>query len=250
VHLVRVFNMMPHSLHTKTPAAPAPVPEGFDYDTWCGPAPVLPYNPARHWLNLWDFSCGAIAGDVVHQLDLARHLIGDPPYPDTVVNAGGLFAATDGREVPDTQIVTFEYSRKLTMLFEAALWTPYIGKTPPEQRNKGRLPDWQFNGTRIEMLGTKDLMCFCQHSDGWEVFNENHRSVVATPGRSGNEEHYGQLYLVRAFAQNRPTPTLNRLTIRLCSAISETSPTASATISWCSTRQRKHSRTRPMQIAL
>ena len=59
-----------------------PVPEGFDYDLWCGPAPKLPYNPSRAWLNQWEYSCGPIPGDAIHQLDLARMVLGDKPYPD------------------------------------------------------------------------------------------------------------------------------------------------------------------------
>jgi len=60
VHLVRVFNMMKHSMMKK--GSPQPVPEGFDYDMWCGPAPKLPYNPSRRWLNFRDYSCGPIPG--------------------------------------------------------------------------------------------------------------------------------------------------------------------------------------------
>ncbi|MFB0525516.1 MAG: Gfo/Idh/MocA family protein, partial [Phycisphaerae bacterium] len=82
IYLVRVFNMMKHSTMRK--GSVQPVPEGFDYDIWCGPAPKLPYNPSRRWINQWEYSCGPIAGDAIHQLDLARYLMDDKPYPDTV----------------------------------------------------------------------------------------------------------------------------------------------------------------------
>ncbi|MHC4684791.1 MAG: Gfo/Idh/MocA family protein, partial [Planctomycetota bacterium] len=127
VYLVRVFNMMQHRMQKDNPGQP--VPEGFDYDMWCGPAPKLPYNPSRRWINQWEYSCGPIAGDAVHQLDLARYLIGDIPYPKTVSHAGGVNGLRDGREIPDTQLATFEYGR-LTLLMEAALWTPYMKKIP------------------------------------------------------------------------------------------------------------------------
>ncbi|MHC4594568.1 MAG: Gfo/Idh/MocA family protein, partial [Planctomycetota bacterium] len=127
VYLVRVFNMMQHRMQRDNPGQP--VPEGFDYDMWCGPAPKKPYNPSRRWINQWEYSCGPIAGDAVHQLDLARYLIGDIPYPKTVSHAGGVNGLRDGREIPDTQLATFEYGR-LTLLMEAALWTPYMKKIP------------------------------------------------------------------------------------------------------------------------
>ncbi|MHC4560332.1 MAG: Gfo/Idh/MocA family protein [Planctomycetota bacterium] len=49
IYIVRVFNMMQHPRQKESPEQP--VPEGFDYDMWCGPAPKLPYNPSRRWLN-------------------------------------------------------------------------------------------------------------------------------------------------------------------------------------------------------
>ncbi len=56
IHLVRVFNMMQHPRQRNLPPAlasqeAAGVPEGFDYDLWCGPAPKLPYNPRGPWLG-------------------------------------------------------------------------------------------------------------------------------------------------------------------------------------------------------
>jgi predicted dehydrogenase len=187
VHLVRVFNMMQHSLTGKK-GGPGPVPDGFDYDMWCGPGAKLPYETGRHWLNQWEYSCGAIAGDAVHQIDLARYLIGDKPYPDTVVNAGGVIAATDGREAPDTQLTTFEYG-KLTLLVESALWTPYLTKTATNRRDKGFIPNWPLNATRIEVLGTKGMMYYGRHGDGWQVCNEKGEMAPAIAGRQADREH-------------------------------------------------------------
>jgi predicted dehydrogenase len=107
VYLIRVFNMMQHPAMKE--GSVQPVPQGFDYDLWCGPAPKLPYNPSRYWLNQWEYSCGPIPGDAIHQLDLARTLFGDKPYPDAVAHTGGVRALRDGREIPDTQFALFDY---------------------------------------------------------------------------------------------------------------------------------------------
>ncbi|MDO8540598.1 MAG: Gfo/Idh/MocA family oxidoreductase [Opitutaceae bacterium] len=205
VYLVRVFNMMQHSMRKAGPAEPPPVPAGYDHDLWCGPAPLLPYDPSRRWLDRWEYSCGAIAGDAVHQLDLARFLIGDMPFPGTVVHAGGVNALTDGRDVPDTQLVTYEYG-KLTLLFEAALWTPYMMKTPPTRRDKGQMPNWPFNATRIEVLGTKGFMYFGRHGDGWQVFNDKAESVIGVPGRQADKEHQDNFL---ACVRSRKEPVAN-----------------------------------------
>ncbi len=55
---------------------PIPVPEGFDYDLWLGPAPVTPYTADR-CTNLgsyynYDNSIGLIAGWGAHPLDIAH----------------------------------------------------------------------------------------------------------------------------------------------------------------------------------
>jgi len=186
VYLVRVFNMMQHPARRKGPDQP--VPDGFDYDMWCGPAPKLPYNPGRRWLNQWEYSCGPIAGDAVHQLDLARYLIGDKPYPDTVSHAGGVNALRDGREIPDTQLATYEYD-KLTLLFEAALWTPYMKKTPQSIRNSDKFPNWPFSSTKIEVLGTEGFMYLGRHGGGWQVYDSNDKLVHSEYGRQADKEH-------------------------------------------------------------
>lgn len=194
IHLVRVFNMMQHPRQQDRPgqlaamAAGQPVPEGFDYDLWCGPAPKLPYNPSRQWLNQWEYSCGPIAGDAVHQLDLARYLVNDVPCPKSVCHFGRVDALLDGRQTPDTQLAIFEYDQ-FSLLLEAALWTPYMTKTPMELRDLDRFPDWPFNGTRVEVLGTEGFMYFGRHGDGWQAYNANSELVQSEYGRQADKEH-------------------------------------------------------------
>jgi predicted dehydrogenase len=45
-------------------AAPEPVPEGLDWDLYCGPAPLRPYQPHRYGKShrgYWDYEGGALA---------------------------------------------------------------------------------------------------------------------------------------------------------------------------------------------
>ena len=51
------------------------VPEGLDYDMWCGPAPVAPYRPGHWFRDYWDYNVGSIGGDIFHQVDLARYML-------------------------------------------------------------------------------------------------------------------------------------------------------------------------------
>ena len=186
VYLVRVCNMMKHPRQKQS--LEQPVPQGFDYDMWCGPAPKLPYNPSRRWLNQWEYSCGPIAGDAIHQLDLARYLTNDVPYPKTVAHVGALNVLQDGRNTPDTQLALFEYDG-LTLSFEATLWTPYIKKISGDIRKSDRFPDWPFCSTKVEIFGTEGFLYFGRHGGGWQAYDADAELVRSEYGRPADAEH-------------------------------------------------------------
>ncbi len=86
--------------------SPQPVPEGFDYDLWLGPAPVAPYTNDRvigagRWY-IYDYSIGFIAGWGAHPLDIAHW--GYPQIPveyegTGVIPSEGLFNTVVGWNV-------------------------------------------------------------------------------------------------------------------------------------------------------
>jgi predicted dehydrogenase len=58
---------------------PIPVPEGFDYDRWLGPAPWAPYCEHRtHWDFRWilDYSGGQVTDWGAHHIDIAHWGLG------------------------------------------------------------------------------------------------------------------------------------------------------------------------------
>ena len=75
---------------------PAPVPEGFNYDLWLGPAPAAPYCPARCHVNFrWilDYSGGQLTDWGGHHPDIAQWGMGaENTGPVKVINAKGKFA--------------------------------------------------------------------------------------------------------------------------------------------------------------
>ncbi|HID23340.1 MAG TPA: Gfo/Idh/MocA family oxidoreductase, partial [Planctomycetaceae bacterium] len=121
IHMVRVYNqkLWPNA----KPVPDSPVPEGLNWDMWTGPAPLTPYNVNYHrkWNHFWRFSGGDIINDAVHQMDLARWLIGRD-YPNTVYSVGGRWAQDGVFETPDTQVAVFEYD-KLLLVFELTLYS-------------------------------------------------------------------------------------------------------------------------------
>jgi len=68
-----------------------PVPEGFDYETWLGPAPDAPYCPARTHVNYrWnlDYSGGQLTDWGGHFIDMAQWGMGtDETGPLKIQNA-------------------------------------------------------------------------------------------------------------------------------------------------------------------
>jgi predicted dehydrogenase len=73
VHTIRVE--LPFGPDTPGNPEPMPVPEGFDYDMWLGPAPWAPYTRDRcHWNFRWifDYSGGMLTDWGAHLLDGAQ----------------------------------------------------------------------------------------------------------------------------------------------------------------------------------
>ncbi len=74
---------------------PEPVPDGFDYDFWLGPAPDAPYAPARCHVNfrwVFDYSGGQLTDWGGHHPDCAQWGMGtDRTGPVRIQNAKGEF---------------------------------------------------------------------------------------------------------------------------------------------------------------
>jgi len=73
VHTIRVE--LPGGPDTPGDPTPMPVPDGFDYDMWVGPAPWAPYTKDRcHWNFRWiqDYSGGQLTDWGAHLLDGAQ----------------------------------------------------------------------------------------------------------------------------------------------------------------------------------
>jgi predicted dehydrogenase len=168
VHLCRVFNQRLWS--NPRPAPDLPTPAGLDWNMWTGPAPESPYNTNLHhgWNHYWKFSGGDIVNDGVHQMDLARWLIGKD-LPRSVYCTGGRFDQGGVQETPDTQVALYDFEG-LTMTFELTLFTPYMAKTDLPFRNSDRFSYWPQNGMRIEIYGSEGMMMAGRHGDGWQVF--------------------------------------------------------------------------------
>lgn len=61
-----------------------------------------------NWRLYWEFSGGNITENLIHQISWIMTAL-DLPLPAAACMSGGVFSEKDGREVPDTIVVTFEF---------------------------------------------------------------------------------------------------------------------------------------------
>lgn len=114
VGYVEVFGYY-HQRPPKFPANTTP-PKYLDWDFYCGPAPLIAYNPLIHPLN-WrafrEFSNGYIGDLGVHFVDTCRWML-DLGWPNRVSSVGGVYVDKESiSTVPDTQTAQFEYDNLL-----------------------------------------------------------------------------------------------------------------------------------------
>jgi predicted dehydrogenase len=114
------------------PGKDAEPPTGLDYDTWIGPATMIPYRTNRvhqRWTMWHHFGVGEIGNDGVHDIDYARWGLGMQTHPNRISAIGGKLHFRDEQEFPDTQQVTFEYAGdgdpggKRLLIYEQRLWS-------------------------------------------------------------------------------------------------------------------------------
>jgi predicted dehydrogenase len=179
IHFCRVYNQKEWPNFSAVPDSDPP--KGFDWDLYNGPAPEARFNAncRSQWHHLWRYSSGDIVNDAIHQIDLARYLLG-VDYPKTIYSTGGRFHDQGAAETPDTQVAEFNFGN-MVLSFELTLWTPYMLKISPIIRESDtQFPYWLQCATRIEIYGSEGLMIVGRHGGGWQVFTRPklHEGVV------------------------------------------------------------------------
>jgi len=101
-------------------SGPQPIPEGIDYDLWCGPAEKLPLMRKRlhydwHWV--WNTGNGDLGNQGIHQMDICRWFLGENELAPFVISAGGRLGYIDDGETANTQIIYQGYA-KAPLIFE------------------------------------------------------------------------------------------------------------------------------------
>jgi predicted dehydrogenase len=120
-----------YTAQTKDPTPQAP-PASLDWDTWCGPAPLIPYSPQvghMNWRLEQRIGHGHLVDWGIHLVDAARMILGEG-MPTSVAAAGGLYGLRGTITTPDVLTAHFEFpSCPLTWrhrLWGAEEYTPEV----------------------------------------------------------------------------------------------------------------------------
>jgi predicted dehydrogenase len=100
------------------------VPDGIDYDLWTGPADLIPPHrngpkgPIHYdWHWFWNYGGGDISNQGIHQMDVARWILGAKGLPKSVMAFGGRFGYRDDAETPNTLVSVMDFE-EAPLIFE------------------------------------------------------------------------------------------------------------------------------------
>lgn len=116
----------------RTDARPEPVPAGFDYDLWLGPAPYRPYFRHRthgSFRGYWDYDGGGLADMGQHYLDPVQYLLDKDDTSPVQIEAYAPWPTHPDACGPWGQ-VTLTYADGCRIILESAEW----GKTETKDK--------------------------------------------------------------------------------------------------------------------
>jgi predicted dehydrogenase len=181
-------------------------PPGVDYDMWLGPAPERPFNPNRFhytWRFFWDYGNTELGNQGVHMLDVAmwgiQKLRGQEHcLPSHVANNSGIYWLHDAKEVPDTQVITYDFGG-LLLVWEMH---SFQNHHPIDGMDVGTA----FYGSDATLV---------VDDDGWRVFG-NKNEIVAS-GKATGGSHTGN-FLECIKSRQRPNADIEigRLSTTIC----------------------------------
>ncbi len=110
-------------------------PKGLDWDLWCGPGPLRPYNRTIHpkgFRNFLDYANGTLGDWGIHWMDQILFW-SDETAPKRIYSTGGRHIKRDNSDAPDTQVASFEFD-KFTAVWEHRQYAAnHAEKTHPQQ---------------------------------------------------------------------------------------------------------------------
>jgi predicted dehydrogenase len=95
-----------------TPEPDSEPPAGLNWDMWCGPGPLRPYNKRIHpkgFRGFLDYANGTLGDWGIHWMDQILWWSGEQCFPKSVHSTGGRHIKEDNTDAPDTQVVNYQF---------------------------------------------------------------------------------------------------------------------------------------------
>ncbi len=182
-------------------------PAGVDYDRWLGPAPKRPFNKNRfhyNWRFFWDYCNSELGNQGVHMLDIAlwgiQAIRGSAhQLPTRVSSQDGIFWKLDDlKEVPDTQVVTYDFG-DLLLSWELR---SFLSHHPIE-------------GTEAGTGFYSNEGCLIVEGDRWKVYRPDGSKEIEEKA-SGGSHLQNFLDCIKSREQPNSDIELGRLSTTLC----------------------------------
>lgn len=169
------------------------LPDGLDWEMWCGPAPVNPYHAGIHprgFRQYLDYANGQIGDWGIHWFDQVLWWT-EERYPKTIYSTGHRFVREDNSDAPDTQYAVFDFE-SFTMTWEHKL----CAANANEPTNVG----CYFYGTEGTLhLGWLDGWTFFPSKKGAQTLHED--AQLHDPDQQNIKELWADF--IRSIEENR-----------------------------------------------
>lgn len=193
VHFVRIWNYTnltrPTFRFGTRPTDPlATKPSSLDWDFYCGPAPLVPYERPRFlgsFRNYFEYAGGYVADFGAHRFDSMRQLLGEPE-PVSVSASGGRYLDRPGN-TPQVVQATVQFPG-FTMSYEGVQLSGHGvgGRTPGAKY-------YRMNGEHdrphgVAVYGTKGVLI--ADRIGYDVYPETNTAAPRAASRTAEREAY------------------------------------------------------------
>jgi predicted dehydrogenase len=159
-------------------------PEGLDWDMWCGPAPLVPFNEARFTVHRYfkDYAPSWLSELGPHIADLAFWAM-DCGQPLSAAAIGGRFVADDISDIPDTMNAIWEFPGfNMTWANTTANSFDFGFSDGPVSASRGRALGVMFHGTKGTLLGNYGWHTIVSEADALKDAPPPEPSIPSSPG--------------------------------------------------------------------
>jgi predicted dehydrogenase len=171
-----------HSIGKRT--EPLPIPETVNYELWCGPARKEPIYRDKLQYDcsfIWNTGDGESCNQGIHEIDIARWMLGYTGLPRRTMSIGGRFVFNDAGNVPNTQIIFYDYP-DVPILYEVHNLPKSREFMTPEKWNT--VPD--FKGLKVGVC----VQCEGGYSLGTSVFDSSGKKIQAFTEHENHFENF------------------------------------------------------------